>query len=205
MLAGSLGGCAGAAAELALPALPSGNGGVRESGGEAVERGATFAGLQLRTRRDAVFADLAGGPHLAGEVRCAFTRLAPVDGSRRAFPLERCEHAVTGSEAEGPRLADRRVRHLVTYFVDERLVRVDALVASDETDERTRAAMRARLDERFGTRVQADGGLDRWELGDDLVELGGMPADAVRLSLVDGEALVMLPALAAEDPMTASD
>ena len=107
--------------------------------------------------------------------RCSFSKLAPARG-RKAFPLERCEHAAAGER-------------LVLWFVDDRLVRVDAAPAP--------AGERARLDARLEALEGAGGRWDgRWQAGPDVVALGGDAEGAARLVVLDGAVLSRLPGLA---------
>lgn len=192
-------GCANGV-ELDPPALDDGATG---------EARAVFAGHRLGEGRERVAAAFAERSRYAAP-RCTFARLAPVDGARRAFPLERCEHAVATGAPDRPTLLGREVAAFVVHYVDDRLARIDVRLApSGVAGDGAQAAdgragddeLAVRLERRFGAAEIADAGERRWALGDDVVVLTGV--DAARLSALDGRALALLPALDATDPTAA--
>ena len=164
---------------------------------------AGLAGVRLGESRDAVLAGLAG--RAAGEPRCTFSRLAAPTG-RRAFPLGRCEHRIA---VPAPRLAGRALERLVTYVVDDRLVRLDAAfgpAAGATGEDGAAATLRSRLDARLGK----DGDGSGWAVGPDRLRLVGAPTvrgavpggSAFRLVAIDARVASYLDGLEDDLPPT---
>ena len=168
----------------------------------AADERAGLADVRLGDRRDVVLAAIAG--RSAGEPRCTFSRLAAPSG-RRAFPLERCEHRIA---APAPRLAGRALERLVTYVVDDRLVRLDAGFARASGEDGAAAALRSRLDTRLGE-SEGEGG---WAVGPDRLRLVGTPSargaaaggSAFRLVAIDARVAAYLAGLEDDLPPVAA-
>ena len=124
---------------------------------------------------------------------CESGKLTPRHG-RAAYPMWRCVHEPT--RAAGPRLGEHRVERLVTRYVDDVLVRLDARLVAPEGV--TASALRERLEAAFGAPDAASGaGPLRWSRGADRVELHeGTGERGVRLVLLDETVARALPALA---------
>ena len=155
---------------------------------------AQLAGQHLGSPRGDALGEVSA--RTRSEPLCTFSKLAPVN-LRKAFPLERCEYALDGRDAAAAPLQSAdgtslRVERLVLWFVDDRLVRLDARLSPSTAplERNAPAVVRAYLDARFAP----SDGPDRWRVGEDVASLGGK-GDEAWLVVVHGSVLERLPGL----------